>query len=398
MLDETIGSSQNLQTADYIEQVFQSAGLQVRRQRFDCPSWQCNKGVLSVNGVSFPVTVNPFSPACDISAEVAAVGTLAELRAVQMNNRICVLYGDLSKEPLAGLSNPVYLPPHHREIAELLLDKAPLAVIAVSLSPGYLVPIIEDWNFTIPSVTVSAQTGLTLLKDSTVSVSLQIQSSMKDGVSYNVIGANTSMEKRRIVLCAHYDTKPYTVGGFDNGSGIATLLALSQRLQEKGMPIGLEFVAFSGEEYGLGGDTYLEQFGLQVVPFGEDAPQQQSDLDNVLVAINLDGIGALLGANTIAVMSASDSLKETVQRIAQSYPEILLTDPWPASNHYDFYTHHVPTLALNSVGMTNLIHHERDTIQWISYAKLEEVCQIVEEIIVGIQDKPLTWVRESNGI
>ena len=391
-----IGSEQNLQAADYIEQVFKSTDLRVHRQRFDCPAWQCESGSLLIDGVEIPLLVNPFSPSCNIVAEIVPVGTVAELQSAQTDDRICVLYGDLSKEPLSWLSNPVYLPPHHQEILELLRKKSPLAVIAINLSPGYLIPIIEDWDFGIPSVTVSAETGLKLLKNPTASVSLQIQSSIDDGFSYNVIGTNVSTEKRRVILCAHYDTKPYTVGGFDNGSGIATLLTLAQRLTKKKLQIGVEFIAFSGEEYSKGGDTYLAQFGLDVIPFGKDVPHEQSELDNVLMAFNLDGIGTLLGTNTVSIMSASESLEKVVRHITQAYKGMLVTDPWPASNHYDFYTHHVPTVALNSIGMTNLIHHDRDTIDWLSYAKLEEVIEIVEEIIVDIQDKSLTWARNSS--
>ncbi len=389
-----IGSAQNFRAADYIEQVFHATGLQVYRQRFDCPAWQCDKCGLFVDGVSLPLIVNPFSPSCDITAKIVAVGTLAELQSAQLDNRICVLYGDLSKEPLSWLSNPVYLPSHHREIIELLRKKSPPAVIAVNLSPGYLVPIIEDWDFGIPSITVSSETGLKLLKNPATSVSLHIQSRLKNSFSYNVIGTNVTTNKRRIVLCAHYDTKPYTVGGFDNGSGIATLLTLAQRLTtHKECQIGFEYIAFSGEEYGMGGDTYLAQFGLQVIPFGTEAQHIPSKLDNVLMVINLDGIGALLGTNTAAIISASQQLQETVRRITNSYKGMLVIDPWPASNHYDFYTHHVPTMALNSIGITNLIHHERDTIEWISYAKLEEVVKFVEKVVVEIQDKSLAWAR-----
>lgn len=159
------------------------------------------------------------------------------------------------------------------------------------------------------------------------------------------------------------------------------------------MKIGFEFVTFSGEEYSKEGETYLAQFGLQIVPFGNEVPHTPSDLDNVLMAVKLDGIGALLGTNTVSIMSASKQLQETIKRITKAYQGMLVTAPWSASNHYDFYKHHIPSIALNSVGMTNLIHHERDSIEWISYAKLEEIVEFVEKVIVEIQDKSLAWAQ-----
>lgn len=143
----------------------------------------------------------------------------------------------------------------------------------------------------------------------------------------------------------------------------------------------------------MGGDRYLAQFGLQVIPFGTEAQHIPSDLDNVLMAVNIDEIGALPGTNTVPIMSASQQLQETIRHITNAYKGMLVTDPWPASNHYDFYTHHIPTMALNSIGMTNLIHHERDTIEWVSYAKVEEVVEFVEKVVVEIQDKSLAWAR-----
>ncbi len=68
--------------------------------------------------------------------------------------------------------------------------------------------------------------------------------------------------KRRILLCAHYDTRPFPdrdpvrsrrkapfIGANDGGSGVALLAELGRHMKELDGPIGVDFVLFDGEEY-----------------------------------------------------------------------------------------------------------------------------------------------------
>ncbi|MGE0760077.1 MAG: M28 family peptidase [Pirellulaceae bacterium] len=63
----------------------------------------------------------------------------------------------------------------------------------------------------------------------------------------------------RILLCAHYDTRPYPdrdarrprglfVGANDGASGVAVLMELGQHMARLDGPIGVDFVLFDGEE------------------------------------------------------------------------------------------------------------------------------------------------------
>ncbi len=63
----------------------------------------------------------------------------------------------------------------------------------------------------------------------------------------------------RILLCAHYDTRPFPdrdpkrprgrfIGANDGGSGVAVLMELAHHLSELESPYGVDFVLFDGEE------------------------------------------------------------------------------------------------------------------------------------------------------
>lgn len=68
--------------------------------------------------------------------------------------------------------------------------------------------------------------------------------------------------QERILLCAHYDTRPYAdqdpdprkrrepvLGANDGGSGVAILAELGRRMKDLNGPIGVDFVFFDAEEF-----------------------------------------------------------------------------------------------------------------------------------------------------
>ena len=76
-----IGSSGDHAAADYVQDVFRGAGLEVEVQRFECPDWEDQSTSLLLDGEQVEAAANAFSPACDVSAPSVAVGTVAELEA-----------------------------------------------------------------------------------------------------------------------------------------------------------------------------------------------------------------------------------------------------------------------------------------------------------------------------
>ena len=134
-------------------------------------------------------------------------------------------------------------------------------MITVNPRTGCLERLIEDWELPIPSATVPAEVGLALLRQSDRTLHLKIATHRSPGHSYNVVATEAGARRECIVLCAHYDTKIETPGAFDNGAGVAVLLTVAELLAERDLPVGLEWIAFSGEEYGGVGDKeYLRRF------------------------------------------------------------------------------------------------------------------------------------------
>ncbi len=385
LLSETIGprpagSAGYHQAAEHIRRAFDAAGLRRHEIGFDCVDWHHGETALTLAGERLPAVANVFSPACDVRAPLVSASTLAELERIDISGKVLLLYGDLSAEPLIPLNCKVYNAERDQRINRLLIERGPAAVIAVNLSPPAIDSRIEDADQPVPSATVPAEVGLRLLDHMGEEVHLHIVTESRPGRAATIIGSREGPSPARVTLMAHYDTKQDTPGAWDNASGVAALLALAEALAGRDLRVGLELIAFGDEEYYAYTDImYVEQHGAAMA--------------DIVLAINMDGIGHRLGTNRIALMSASEALRGLLDGIVAQRPGMLWTAPWPQSNHSTFAWRGVPSIALNSNGLTNAIHQPGDTACWVSAQKLDEIAGLVLDIIEAVQGRSPAWTR-----
>lgn len=372
------GSPANHEAARYIRQTFQAAGLEVEEQSFPSPAWVDRQTTLTMNGRRLEAAANAYSPPCDVAGPIEASSTLAELERAELAGKIGVLFGDLCQAPLSPKSWFLKSEKEDR-IIKLLEEKQPLALLTVQTNPNGLERLIEDWEFGIPSATISAETGLALLKQDGPMINLQIDSEQTKSTTANIV-ARSAVANGRVVLCAHYDTKIDTPGAYDNGSGVAVLLTLAQLLKPRNYPFQLELVAFANEEYlPIGDDEYLRRNG--------------EDLGDIIAAINIDGVGQVLGCNSITMLSASKAFEEAVRQISRDYPGLVWVDPWPESNHSTFAWRGVPSIAFSTSGGVRLEHRPMDTTDWIDPAKLKSIIELILAILAALRDEQPDWSR-----
>ena len=399
-----IGSPGNIAAANYIENVFTQSNWIVQRQTFACPSWTTTHTSLKVGAQPTKAITNTYSPSCQITAPIKVVRSLEALQSLNNDPCILVLCGELTSEPIMNLAeHAVYLPEKDRKIGELLRAKKPSAIITISTAPGYRPILLEDPRLHIPSVTTDADAGLEVVKNSGAMATLNIASKTEPSQTCNLIATKThTSQNKRIILCAHYDTKNGTTGAWDNASGVSALLTIAQHFTTNPIPISLELIAFGAEEYAIEDsfeDPYLSQYGLTLPPYVHGKQtcthHKPSGLDDVLAVINLDGIGQTLTANTVAVMSGSKALKSLVDQIKTEFPKMLLVGGGPASNHYGFYANGIPSIPIGSLDMKNILHDKNDTLKWIRPERINEVVDFAIKLIHNLSDKSPTWCRKS---
>jgi Iap family predicted aminopeptidase len=127
--------------------------------------------------------------------------------------------------------------------------------------------------------------------------------------------------------------------------------------------------------------------------YARGARQSGYAFDQVIAAINIDGVGPFTGTTTLATFAASQALDSLVDDKMQTYPGIIRVEPWPASDHYIFYSHGVPSVALTSKGLRDVFHTFSDTFEWISGEKLAESVQLVSDLIEALDQEDLSWSR-----
>jgi len=374
-----IGSTANLAAADYISDVFKQAGLTLEKQEFSCPDWIEEHSSLELNGELLEAFANTFSPPCNISAATNPVSTLAELEAALMTGRILVFYGDMAQTELATKGG-IYISERDRRIIQFLDERKPAGIITINPTLHARWRLIEDFDLDIPSVTVTAHSGLKLLKNPGAIVQMRIAARRSPSHTANVVGRLKGELPERIVLCAHYDSKVDTPGAYDNAAGVGVLLTLAEVLSQRKHHHTLEWIAFTGEEgAGLGDMEYARRIG--------------DGFDQISTAMNFDGIGPFTGTTTIASFSASQALEALIDEKIGNYPGVIRVEPWPASDHYIFYSHGTPSIAFTSKGIRDIYHTPSDTFEWISGEKLAEATQLALDLIEVLDNKELSWSR-----
>jgi aminopeptidase YwaD len=379
-----VGSAANHAAEAYIAGVLRDKGYEVERQVFNCIDWRLDEVGLWIDGRSQPAIANPYSLPCDVTAPVVTAGSLAELEAAELGGRIAVLHGGLTHTPLFPRNFPFFTVAEHQHIADLLEQKGPQAVITVSPMAGIPAPIIEDGDFALPSLTVPAGVG-SLLLAAEGSVTALVRSAARPGAAANVIGRRAAPDRAKIVLCAHFDTKPGTPGALDNAAGVATVLALAERLSATRPDTNLEIVAFNGEDhYAAPGEVaYINGCG--------------SEFGRISLVVNIDGVGFKGQPSTVAFFNCPEDWAGQTRAEMAQWPQIDESVPWPEGDHSIFAMQNVPCVALTSGGIHTLIdeilHTPNDTLDRVAPEQIATVVEFLASLLTRL-GPPREWVNK----
>ncbi|MDE0310750.1 MAG: M28 family metallopeptidase [Caldilineaceae bacterium] len=184
-----------------------------------------------------------------------------------------------------------------------------------------------------------------------------------------------------VILGAHYDTTPDSVGANDNASGLGVLLALAERLARlpwsdqvvSVFPFTLRLIAFGSEEIGLRGSWhYVEQL-------------TDAELDDIRVMINLDSVGS--GTALLAV--GNPWLIRHVSESAEREGVFLTTSRRGTSGGFsdNFYFGYawVPTISFAGDDISR-INSPDDAIEFINPALLGDAAVLVLDLLASLED------------
>jgi aminopeptidase YwaD len=229
---------------------------------------------------------SPYSPGCRVEAPLVVVNNVAELETATLTGKIVLLHGEIAGEQLMPKNFPFYNPDHHQKIIALLENKQPQAIVAATTQDAAMVgsgiypfPLIEDGDFDIPSVYMTAKEGERLAACARQVVSLENRAQRIPASGVHVIARQGTYPGRRVVLFAHIDAKMGTPGAADNASGVIILLLLAELLATYTGSLSVEIVPLNGEDhYNSPGEQY-------------DLAANAGRFDEILLGTNIDGVG-----------------------------------------------------------------------------------------------------------
>ena len=306
---------------------------------------------------------------CACRAELVAAANVAALEKTDCTGKILLLHGEIAQEQLMPKGFEFYNPEEHQHIVRLLESLQPAAILtATSKNPDlagavYPFPMITDGDFDIPSAYLTDREGERLLVCSGQMAALAIQAERVPTSGENIVAYKGSRE-RKIVLSAHIDTKENTPGALDNASGVMILLLLAELLSAYDGNLGIELVAFNGEEY------YNTPGELEYLRRYDD------DYASIQLAINLDNIGYIKGRSAFSFYGVDERVMESIRAVYAEHEGIFEGPPWYQSDHGIFIAKGIPAMAVTDENlvelMTEITHTEKDVPEIVDLQKLVE--------------------------
>ena len=374
-----VGSGGNRAATAFFAETMASFGFRTECPEFACIDWAQEGARLTAGGASFEAAPSPYTLGCAVRAPLAVVASADELEAAELAGAIVLLRGEIAKEQLMPKNFPFYNPDEHRRIIGLLELKAPRAIIAATTrnpelaGAVYPFPLIEDGDFDIPSVFMTEDEGGRLARHAGQVVTLDSRARRIPASGCNVVAQKATSAARRIVLCAHIDSKLNSPGALDNAAGVVTLLLLAELLEDYEGRLGIEIVAINGEDYyaASGEKLYLEQ--------------NQGKLGDIALSINLDAPGYRQGPTAYSLYECPDAIAAAVRIAFAAFAELVEGEPWYQSDHMVFVQNQVPALAITSEGLmeieTAVAHTPQDRPELVDCAKLVTTASALRDLV-----------------
>ena len=367
-----VGTEENEKAQGYLAGVARKLGYKIEELPFDCRRWEFGDSSLRVGSRRASIHPGPFSPELRGAFPLRVIESPEQLRRETFEGEFLLLRGALAEEPLMPKDFPFYYPEEHKEIVDLLQEKRPAGVIALTgkhplcgLDPY---PLFEDGNLQIPNGYARAE-GFPEGNHCEV----DLISSSVPSTGNQLIFSREGAAEKRIVLCAHVDTKYETPGALDNAAGVATLLRVMELLADVDLPFSLDLVPFNGEEY------YEVSGQLSYLAY------RNPSVDNTALVVNLDGLGHRDSANAFSSYNLSEEAESRLDNILHGTDRAVRGDQWIAGDHSMFAFQGIPCVAVTSSNLMEtvlrLTHTPADSLEELDTEILEGAAKSVAEIL-----------------
>lgn len=379
------GSPNERRAATYITECFRSLGLQTRWQEFPVQTYAEKEKLLEV--------LNP------------AIGEIpCEVMYLMANTPPEGIEGDLffidrgtEEEIGPQVEGKIVLVPDgvRGSAYERLMRFRPLGLVIIESRIGIpplrveALPEMRGKFGAIPTVRITHDDGLRLLKEGARRVRLVVRTEETEATSQNVIAElpGAVFPDEIVVIGGHYDTAMDIQGASDNTGGTCLVMELARAFAKSGSSRTLRFVAWGSEELGLRGSVfYVKRLKAQDKEQRRDEQfvkeRDRTELERHSLCVNLDVHGAILGQNHALVLGPADlsaAVRLQAKETGMSHEvkeDVYSSDGTPLSEAG------IPSVSFfRSGGTTSYLHTVRDVIDYLSPAVLERNGRFVERFV-----------------
>ena len=212
----------------------------------------------------------------------------------------------------------------------------------------------------ILGVNINAKDAIRIINGNVKQAKIVVEQDEYKGVSRNVVLDMPGAIDEYIVFTAHYDSTSLSQGAYDNMSGSIGILGMAEHFSKNLHKYSLRFVWCGSEERGLlGSKAYVSA--------------HESELDKVVLNINLDMIGCIMG-KFIACYTAEEALVHYINYYASEYGFGIATrqDVY-SSDSTPFADKGVPAVSFARIAPNNTatIHNSYDTMAVMKGEQME---------------------------
>ena len=336
------GTEGELKAAEYLKAQCEEMGFEARIEAFDVAMADIKKAVLIADGKEIPCKGFRLAGNADLEAPLYYMPSDDPVSLKGCKGKIVLLdtgvpyfkYQDLLANGAVGIityDGNVNFEDSNMDLKELR-------------------PHVSNGN-KIPCVNVNAKSAIELVRDNVQNVRIILEQDEYTGQSHNVVMDIPGETDEVIVLTAHYDTVPTSVGVYDNMSGSVGILGVADYFKNHPHRCGLRFVWCGSEERGLlGSKAYCAA--------------HKDELEKIVLNVNLDMIGSIMG-NFIACCSCEDKMVHFIEYLSaiEGFGVKARQDVY-ASDSTPFADNGVPSLSFARIAPnhTASIHNRYDTM------------------------------------
>ena len=259
-----------------------------------------------------------------------------------------------------------------QEKVERVAGAGAVGAIVYNNRPGLFAGVLES-QADIPVAAIGRESGIAVLaRVADGEVEATVSAGLDALESQNVVAEKPGPgpDSPVVVLGGHYDTVPDVPGANDNGSGIATLMAVAGQTADRSYPFTLRLIAFGSEELGLfGSRRYVSELTSR-------------ERESTMAMLNFD---ALAGGTNLGVLG-DEGLVSDLLNVAEREGIALKTHAalpgGGSSDHASFESAGIPTLFFLDEDFSR-IHTPEDKLEFVNAQSMGDAAALA----VGLLDR-----------